>query len=182
MSVFAFQLVQVRQQLERLRNANTKLLAERDAALERAAKAEEVAAAQADEAEAARMAVNNEVVRLTTTTEQQGKLINHLLSLLPPDRRMCMSGALNGDPVESSYSPQVVLPLPTNSEQSCADRQRSGMFMRSRSRWLGGGTKSSTGHSALFLKTRSVLKGKKGVSTFNSSHPLGGENEESRKR
>ncbi|VDN32931.1 unnamed protein product, partial [Dibothriocephalus latus] len=45
------ELSQVRLQLERLRGINAKLVAERDVALERSAKAEELAATQADEAE-----------------------------------------------------------------------------------------------------------------------------------
>ncbi|VDM32525.1 unnamed protein product [Hydatigera taeniaeformis] len=152
------ELTQVRQQLERLRNSNTKLLAERDAAIARAVKAEETAAAQADEAEAARMAANNEVIRLTTTTEQQGKLINHLLNLLPAEQRLTVSGRSVTELINT-----VALQAPPS--QPPIDPIQSGVFVRSRSRWLGGRTKPSAGHSALFLKTRSMLKGKKPVAS-----------------
>ncbi|EUB59122.1 Citron Rho-interacting kinase [Echinococcus granulosus] len=151
------ELTQVRQQLERLRNSNTKLVAERDAAIARAVKAEESAAAQADEAEAARVAANNEVLRLTTTTEQQGKLINHLLNLLPAERRKTVSGG-NGGPATELIDAATPQTLPS---QPPIGQVPGGVFVRSRSRWLGGRTKPSTGHSALFLKTRSMLKGKK---------------------
>ncbi|KAL5112642.1 Citron rho-interacting kinase [Taenia crassiceps] len=151
------ELTQVRQQLERLRNSNTKLVAERDAAIARAVKAEETAAAQADEAEAARIAANNEVLRLTTTAEQQGKLINHLLNLLPAERRQAVTG-------RSATASISVVSQPTSSQPS-VDQVPGGGFARSRSRWLGGRTKPSAGHSALFLKTRSMLKGKKATAS-----------------
>lgn len=146
----------MRQQLERLRNSNTKLVAERDAAIARAVKAEETAAAQADEADAARVAANNEVLRLTTTTEQQGKLINHLLNLLPAERRPIDIGSID-----------TAASRPTPSQPSIDDAPGGG-FVRSRSRWLGGRTKPSAGHSALFLKTRSMLKGKKTTASASS--------------
>ncbi|KAL5966277.1 hypothetical protein TSMEX_006014 [Taenia solium] len=155
------ELTQVRQQLERLRNSNTKLVAERDAAIVRAVKAEETAAARADEADAARVAANDEVLRLTTTTEQQGKLINHLLNLLPAERRPIVIERNIAESINTAAS------QPTPSRPPI-DQVSGGGFVRSRSRWLGGRTKPSAGHSALFLKTRSVLKGKKTTSSADS--------------
>ncbi|VDK21686.1 unnamed protein product [Taenia asiatica] len=155
------ELTQVRQQLERLRNSNTKLVAERDAAIVRAVKAEETAAARADEADAARVAANDEVLRLTTTTEQQGKLINHLLNLLPTERRPIVIERNVAESIDTAASQPTPSQPPT-------DQVSGGGFVRSRSRWLGGRTKPSAGHSALFLKTRSVLKGKKTIASAGS--------------
>ncbi|BHF59824.1 hypothetical protein SprV_0100278500 [Sparganum proliferum] len=137
------ELTQVRLQLERLRGINAKLVAERDGALERSAKAEELTATQADEAEAARLVAQREIHRLATTTQQQGKLINHLCGLLPPEHR-----------------PTVP---PTAAVASAGGGTASSLH-------LGGGGRS-TGHSALFLKARSMLRTKK--SAFKSSTGLG---------
>uniref|UniRef100_A0A0V0JBD3 Citron Rho-interacting kinase n=1 Tax=Schistocephalus solidus TaxID=70667 RepID=A0A0V0JBD3_SCHSO len=135
------ELNQVRLQLERLRGINAKLVAERDVALERSAKAEELAATHADEAEAARLVAQREIHRLATTTQQQGKLINHLCGLLPPEHR------------------------PTAAPVAAAAGGGVGGGMAS-SLHLGAGGKP-TGHSALFLKARSILRSKK--SAFKSS-------------
>lgn len=167
---------QVRQQLDRLRNANTKLVAERDAAVARAVKAEESAAAQADEADAARVAMNQEVVRLTTTTEQQGKLINHLLSLLPaPERRRIVS--TSSSDVEAIT--EAVKTVSTESQRRPRHAIRAGGFVRSRNVFWGGKTKTSIGHFALFPKNRSMIKGKKTIGLSNvhqSSVALGAAN------
>ncbi|VDD76980.1 unnamed protein product [Mesocestoides corti] len=174
--VQAEELTQVRQQLERLRNNNTKLVAERDAALERAAKAEDTAASQADEAEAARFASHCEIVRLTTTTEQQGKLINHLLALLPAEHRQAVRQGILA-PVSSNTSEPPASSASLVSSGGC-ERVRGAPFVRSQSRWLGGSggtTKSSAGHSALFLKTRSLLRGKRAVAASQKSSAVLGE-------
>ncbi|VDO09070.1 unnamed protein product [Rodentolepis nana] len=173
------EFTQVRQQLDRLRNANTKLVAERDAAIARAAKAEETAAAQADEAEAARSAMNQEVIRLTTTTEQQGKLINHLLSLLPaPERKHLVSV---GSDVDALAEALETVAVESNAQRAPRHAIRAGGFVRSRNGFWGGRSKASstaatTGHFALFPKNKSMVKSKK--NTLKSSLVLGNGNED----
>nr|CDS29503.1 citron Rho interacting kinase [Hymenolepis microstoma] len=168
------EFTQVRQQLDRLRNANTKLVAERDAAIARAAKAEETAAAQADEAEAARSAMNQEVIRLTTTTEQQGKLINHLLSLLPaPERKHLVSVSSDVDALAEALE---AVAIESNARRPPRQAIRAGGFVRSRNGFWGGRNKASstaatTGHFALFPKNKSMVKSKK--NTLKSSLVLG---------
>ncbi|VDL63092.1 unnamed protein product [Hymenolepis diminuta] len=174
-----FMFTQVRQQLDRLRNANTKLVAERDAAIARAAKAEETAAAQADEAEAARSAMNQEVIRLTTTTEQQGKLINHLLSLLPaPERKQLVSVSSDVDALAEALE---AVAMESNVRRPPRHAIRAGGFVRSRNGFWGGRSKASstattTGHFALFPKNKSMVKSKKNA--LKSSLVLGNGNEE----
>ncbi len=163
-------------QLERLRSNNSKLVAERDAALERVAKAEESAASQADEADAARIASHREVVRLTTTTEQQGKLINHLLNLLPAEHRGRLQSAFMAPSGGSSENNSGTTASNTTTTTASSSAGLGGIFVRSQSRWLGGAGKSSTGHSALFTKTKSMLRGgskKASSSSSKSSVALG---------
>ncbi|KAM7541663.1 hypothetical protein Aperf_G00000032161 [Anoplocephala perfoliata] len=127
--VLTEEFTQVRQQLDRLRNANTKLVAERDAAVARAAKAEESAAAQADEADAARVAMNQEVVRLTTTTEQQGKLINHLLSFFPSSELRMRIASTSSSDVEAIA--EAIKTATTESAQRPRHAIRGGGFNKS---------------------------------------------------
>ncbi|KAH8850614.1 Citron Rho-interacting kinase [Schistosoma japonicum] len=76
---------QLRTQVERLRLNNTQLLSQRDAARQEARESEMATVRAKELGEAKQQALEREVHRLSTITEQQGKLINHMRSLLPPE-------------------------------------------------------------------------------------------------
>lgn len=143
-------------QLERLRVCNTKLVDERDAAVELANKAEEAVIARAYEEEVARVCSQKRLIQLTTTTQQQGKLIDHLCSLLPPEHK------------PSNLGGTFHITAGGSSTASSASSNSAGGFVRSSSRWFGGNQNTnakSTGHSAFFAKTKSILLGKKAATS-----------------
>ncbi|CAH8454470.1 unnamed protein product [Schistosoma turkestanicum] len=76
---------QLRTQVERLRLNNTQLLSQRDAARQEARESEMATVRAKELGEATQQALEREVHRLSTITEQQGKLINHMRNLLPPE-------------------------------------------------------------------------------------------------
>ncbi|CAH8446419.1 unnamed protein product [Schistosoma rodhaini] len=76
---------QLRTQVERLRLNNTQLLSQRDTARQEARESEMATVRAKELGEATQQALEREVHRLSTITEQQGKLINHMRGLLPPE-------------------------------------------------------------------------------------------------
>ncbi|CAH8474779.1 unnamed protein product [Schistosoma guineensis] len=76
---------QLRTQVERLRLNNTQLLSQRDTARQDARESEMATVRAKELGEATQQALEREVHRLSTITEQQGKLINHMRGLLPPE-------------------------------------------------------------------------------------------------
>ncbi|CAL8101931.1 unnamed protein product [Calicophoron daubneyi] len=78
-------------QLERLRVSNTQLMSQRDEARQEMREANAALLRERELKEVAQQSSECEVFRLTTITQQQGKLIDHMCSLLPPEHRFMKS-------------------------------------------------------------------------------------------
>lgn len=72
-------------QLDRLRLNNTQLLSQRDFARQEANEFEMNVLRVKESGDAVQQALEHEVFRLTTITDQQGKLIKHMRSLIPAE-------------------------------------------------------------------------------------------------
>lgn len=89
------QITQLETQLERLRVNNSQLMTQRDEANEQIRELNAALARERELGEVTQQASESEIFRLTTITKQQGKLIDHMCSFLPPEHRPV--GNLNPD-------------------------------------------------------------------------------------
>lgn len=90
------QITHLETQLERLRVNNSQLLTQRDEANDQVRELNAALARERELGEVTQQASESEIFRLTTITKQQGKLIDHMCSFLPPEHRPV--GNLTGEP------------------------------------------------------------------------------------
>ncbi|TPP58392.1 Citron Rho-interacting kinase [Fasciola gigantica] len=83
----ANQVENMEMQLERLRINNTQLASQRDTARQEARQLQADLLREKESNDVAQQAAQSEIFKLTTITTQQGKLINHMCGLLPPEHR-----------------------------------------------------------------------------------------------
>lgn len=88
-------------QLERLRVNNTQMASQRDSARQETRQLQADLLREKESNDVAQQAAQSEIFKLSTITTQQGKLINHMCSLLPPEHRH-LSGAVTEVQLDSA--------------------------------------------------------------------------------
>ncbi|VDP71986.1 unnamed protein product [Echinostoma caproni] len=83
----ADQVESLEMQLERLRMNNTQLASQRDTSRQEVRQLQADLSREKESNDVAQQAAQSEIYKLTTITTQQGKLINHMCGLLPPEHR-----------------------------------------------------------------------------------------------
>ncbi|KAF5399563.1 Citron Rho-interacting kinase [Paragonimus heterotremus] len=98
---------QLRTQIDRLRLNNSQLVNQRDEANQEIRELHAALAQEKELCEVTQQASESEIFRLTTITKQQGKLIDHICGLLPPEHQPLRN--LAGGRYELTHEPSHVL-------------------------------------------------------------------------
>ncbi|KAA3676740.1 citron Rho-interacting kinase [Paragonimus westermani] len=97
---------QLRAQIDRLRLNNSQLVNQRDEANQEIRELHAALAQEKELCEVTQQASESEIFRLTTITKQQGKLIDHICGLLPPEHQPLRN--LAGGKYELTHEPSHV--------------------------------------------------------------------------
>ncbi|OON23575.1 kinase domain protein [Opisthorchis viverrini] len=102
------EVFQLQTQLERLRVNNTQLVNQRDEATEQVRLLNDALSQEKELVEVTQQASENEIFRLNTITKQQGKLIDHMCGLLPPEHQLPMRRLANAGRSGLVHDPSVL--------------------------------------------------------------------------